>query len=431
MGCRQVSTCYRVIKMKQISCRMMYTAISMVQFSKLGAGVFSYALLIYWSTSNGQYSKSGIILGLYYWAKVFLGPVSGTIADRVKNKQKLLFLNEVVCGALYTLLLLVNPDGWALFSMVCGIVLAEVFFNKISTAALDNLLRLPGMEEAQRKQCISYDITLDRCVGVLAPLFGAAILQYVGLRGVIFYNVISYFPTCLFMLFWMLSHREPFEIKNEVPSKKIETPHFLKNYLNGLQCLSRQPIIRNSMVLIIFLNGIWGVVPLFLSTAIISTGHNELFGMCLASINVGAILVGVLATRKIVPLLENRGPLLIAYLFYCGACVLAAILNGSLIAVIAFLVSGGLGTWIGISLQSSVVLQAPVQRVGAVNSTISSIGNLSTPIWLFLYALFLPRVGSVDAFVIVVMPSFAISCYMAGILLFNTKKRKRVICEIS
>src|SRR3989338_3709343 len=111
-----------------------YPLLFFIHTSKLGAGIFSFALLLYFVSQNQNLWKGSFILSMYYIAKLVLSPVAGAIVDRYRSYKNILLANELFGMVLYACLFFVNIDLPIGFFLLNCILVIEIFLNRLNSA---------------------------------------------------------------------------------------------------------------------------------------------------------------------------------------------------------------------------------------------------------------------------------------------------------
>lgn len=407
----------------------------MINISRLGAGLFSYAILTYYVTLHGELWRGSVILGLYYITKVFFAPTAGTIVDWSKNKLRMLLVNEIGGMLIYVAMLTLNIDSLYAFAVMCAMFVLEIFFNRISIAAIDNIVREYGDRHDYTGRLVAFNVTSDQAIGIMAPVIGPILLQFTTIKGIMLVNIMSFIPAISIICYYIVRYRS-----TEAAGKgqnifnngswDIKTALF-SGYINS-KTIFENINIRNTVVTVVMLNAMWAIIPLFLSS--LASGRESAesyFSGCMASFNAGAVIIGILVARGVINLSNKWSNILWKYGLFTSAVSIAALLGFTSLSIPIFAIVGAFGGWLGITLESKLIQVAPAGQVGGVNNTVSSLGSIAAPLWIFLFTYVSGKAGSISSCILLSTISLLVILTASCIHSFNAfEKIRRIPCQI-
>ena len=135
------------------------------------------------------------------------------------------------------------------------------------------------------------------------------------------------------------------------------------------------------------LNGLWALIPLYVSTKIGEESLNQTyFTYSLSAFNLGALLGGYILSRQSEKLQKDLSYTLFFTLFVATLAV-SVLVNLNYLSFIFLGMTGFFGSILGIALQAHLISALPSSKIGGVGHTVSSLSNLFTPVWLAVFSL--------------------------------------------
>lgn len=356
-----------------------------------GSNVLQYILSLYVLELTGSATLFASMLSVIIVPRLFLTPVAGVFADRVR---KIRLMSWIVLGeaAILTAYALLSGQfslgiGWVYF-LVVALEIGEVFYDGSDAAVLPELV-LPE----QIKEAISVSKIDDGIVRVTSPMLAALIYSTVTLPWA--FGVVA----CLNLTAFFLQRciRPRYETIRETGPKK--KPSVWRDFLQGVRHIRQDG----------FLRGFLAVLPL------VNTFFSATFSVCVMyllreSYQLSAYAYGLYCTitssmSLIVPLLAvpivKKFPVrriyavstgLIAVEIFGIACTAYLGLNGYIpvmtsVVVITVLDCMTIAEAIPMQMASSAILQTsvPKELLGRVSSTVKmvSIGSVALGDLLF------------------------------------------------
>lgn len=269
-------------------------------------------LLVGWSLSN--FGDSALYLSLAVWAKdltgsnaaagliffalavpVFLSPLGGHLADRVRRRPLLVATNLV--GAVMVLALLA-VDGvgqlWILYAVAFGYGLLGTVIGSAQSGLLRDLL--PDEDLAVANSALS---TIDQGLRILSPLVGAGIYAAYGGGALALLASATFLAATLALLTVRIAETDPQEQPRE---------HFRREFTAGFRHVRNTPVLARLVVAVTVAFAVIGVYDSIIF-AVVEEGlgrEPSFFGVLMSLQGGGSILGGLTAARLIRRLGETR-----------------------------------------------------------------------------------------------------------------------------
>ncbi|MEG2289424.1 MAG: MFS transporter [Clostridium sp.] len=148
--------------------------------SSLGTNILHFATALYVFQITGSAGKFASIIALGMIPNLILGPIAGTITDRV-NRKNLIIFGDLIRGvfeiSLFIFSLSLNLNIEIMYIMVIFLSACEVFFDPAFTTILPSIVTKNELPEA-----IAVKRTIGRITSIFAPLLGALLLNLVGFK---------------------------------------------------------------------------------------------------------------------------------------------------------------------------------------------------------------------------------------------------------
>ena len=296
--------------------RLLWTARTV---SFLGDSLSLVALLLHVATTPGQALAVALLLLAGDFAPAMLGPLAGTVADRLDRKRVMVGC-ELAQAALVAVIALWLPSLPLLLVLVGLRALAGQVFQPASRAAVPAVVADRDLERANA--AVGFGTNAGEALG---PLAAAALLPVLGVRGVLLVDAASFLASAA-----LLGLLPP--LARPAPDRQAS---FLADARTGLRYLRGQATLRVVALgyfAIVACNGIDDVALVFLATDTLGAGETAV-GLLL-----GAVGVGLLAGYALVARLRGRVPM--AALLLAGFAVSSA---GNLLTGLAWAVAAAFG----------------------------------------------------------------------------------------
>jgi MFS family permease len=249
--------------------------------SFLGDSLSLVALMLHVAATTGQALAVALLLLVGDFAPALLGPLAGTVSDRFALRRVMVGSELVQAGLLVALAVWLPP--LPLLLVLVGLrALAGQVFQPASRAAVPALAGDAGLERANA--AIGVGTNLGEALG---PLAAAALLPWLGVRGVLLADAGS------FLVSAALLTRLP-----ALPRAALGGS-FLSATAEGLRAIVAQPVVRavtGGFFAVVVCNGIDDVALVFLATGTLGAGPSAA-GLLLGAVGIGLLAGYALLTR--------------------------------------------------------------------------------------------------------------------------------------
>ena len=261
--------------------RLLWTARAV---SFLGDSLGLVALMLHVASTTGQALAVAALLLAGDFAPALLGPLTGTVADRL-DRRRVMVACELVQGALVVAIALWLPSLPLLLVLVGLRAVAGQVFQPASRAAVPAVVPEPDLERA------------NAAVGVatnggetLGPLVAAVALPLLDVRGVLLLDAATFAISAVLLAFLPA-------LPGDGPGR--DRASFLADARTGLRYLWRERTVRVvtlGFVAIVACNGIDDVALVFLATDTLGGGDGAV-GLLLAAVGIGLLAGYALLAR--------------------------------------------------------------------------------------------------------------------------------------
>ena len=242
--------------------------------SLFGDAIANVALVLYIAQSTNIGINPNVAVGLLLLAQVvprFLGPLAGTLADRI-DQRRLMVLCDFAQVFLFGIIALLLPPFPILLGLVLATSLLATFFLPAGRSALPMLVAPDDLMPANALLATGYNLTL-----VLGPAIGGLIVSVVNIRAALLVDALT------FVISVILLTRLP-ALPPMSSALENTTQTFMRDTLSGLTYLVRHRIVRAV------------AFALFLSVAFAAVDNVTLVFLARNSLNAGATGYGLLAS---------------------------------------------------------------------------------------------------------------------------------------
>ena len=264
--------------------------------SFLGDSLGLVALLLYTADATGRALSVALLLLVGDFAPALFGPLTGVASDRFDLKG-VMVLCELAQGVLVALVALTLPPLPLLLALVALRAVAAQVFQPASRAALPALVRDPDLGAANSS--LGFGTNAFEAIG---PLLAAALLTFVGVRGVLLADAATFFASAALLL-----PRPPLRAVSPLGEASAS---FLADAWAGLGYVWSVPLVRIvglGFFAVVAFNGVDDVALVFLAKGPLGGGDSAA-GLLYAAVGVGlvagyALLAGYAGRVPMLPLL--------------------------------------------------------------------------------------------------------------------------------
>lgn len=400
-----------------------------VSASSLGAGMFSYALLLEFSSNHGQEWKGGLILSIYFIVKILASPSLGTWVDYVKNKYQVLLSNQAGGIILYLPMLMLDWRSDLSYVLIVILLIMEIVLNRMSIAAVICLIKSIGKNRDDVGRYLSIQNFCERSVGFLAPLLGPILLVNFGLKTLILINIATYIPASILIFLSMKLQQESVSKKLESATsyRRIFRESIVSFFINAKRIWHNRQLLT-VVLMIMFFNAPWSVFPLYLSTKVSEgTYGGYWFSAGMGAFTLGSIVTSIVLAKGVLKPIHTLSSMAKGF-----GCLFVCVLGFTVVVskpfeMLLYFSTGVLSGWLSLSLSAAAIHFCPAERIGGIHHTISSLGNIISPLSVALYGVLVAYGSPTGVFVVIhlvaVLTLVAIVCLMS---LHSTIKQSEV-----
>lgn len=162
--------------------------------SFIGDSLGGIALLLYVAATEGSGTAVALLLLVGDFAPTLLSPFSGALSDRL-DRKRLMIASELAQGAIITVIALIAMPLVALLALVAARTALAGVFQPASRSAVTSLVareRLDSANAALGFGTHGFDL--------IGPLVGAALLPFVGIKGMLLADAATFVLSALLIL---------------------------------------------------------------------------------------------------------------------------------------------------------------------------------------------------------------------------------------
>ncbi|MFD9071994.1 MFS transporter [Streptomyces lasiicapitis] len=341
------------------------------------------------------------------WAPMLLGPLIGTIADRVRSKPLLIWSNLSMAALLPALVLVDSEDRiWLLFAVLIVYGVTIVLMD-----AAEAVLVAAAVPEELRGDFNGLRLTANEGMKLLAPLLGAGLFIQFGGQSVALLNAVTFaFAAAAFTLLRVSEPR---------PARADRQP-WTAQVSEGVRFLRTHPVLWRLVVAGAVTMGMAGVNGAALYAIVDSGLHRApaFAGMLYTVQGAGSVLSGLFAGALLRRMPERVFTAAGILLFALGVA-LRAVPSTPVVLVASAMIGAGLPCVL-IAAMTAVQRETPGELMGRVAATANTLLLAPNPVFLALGAGLLPFV---DHRVLIV--TAGVVAAGSGVVLLGGGARKR------
>jgi MFS family permease len=206
---------------------------------------FTLALYILKVTGSGLSFAVSLIFGVL--PRVILGPIAGTLADRI-DRKKLIIISDILSAFIVFVLLIYSIlFGLKIYSIyICSLFLNTtiIFFDIAFTSSIPNIV-----DDKKLMQVYSLDETINSLASIMSPFIGGILFVFININIFIFINVISFLLSTILELFIDFNYN-----KKEYKCNNIKNNNILLDMMDGISYLKSNKLVLIMYIFALFLN---------------------------------------------------------------------------------------------------------------------------------------------------------------------------------
>ncbi|WP_084522477.1 MFS transporter [Nocardia inohanensis] len=332
--------------------RLLWTARTV---SFLGDSLSLVALMLYVAGETGQALAVAALLLVGDFTPALLGPLTGALADRFERRRVMVSC-ELAQAVVMVVVALWLPSLGPLLVLVGVRAIAGQIFQPASRAVVPGLVRDEDLESANA--AVGFGTNGGEALG---PLVAAALLPFIGVRGVFLLDAASFLLSAALLIFLPATPKEDNESRGSL----------LTETKAGLRYIATTPLLRAlglGFFAVVACNGIDDVALVFLAKDTLHGGDSAV-AILLAAVGIG-LLAGYALLARPYPRLSIP-VLLIAGFAVSSAGNLLTGLVGAVAAAFAVQAVRGLGI-AGMDVATNTLVQrtVPADLLGRVFGTL-------------------------------------------------------------
>ncbi|MDA3847695.1 MAG: MFS transporter [Vallitaleaceae bacterium] len=268
--------------------------------SIMGTGMTRFALILWIYTKTNNVTETALLGFFSLLPFALTSPFAGIIVDKYSRKSVMLIADigaALGTGLMFTLLILGHLDLWVIYmsSMVAGI--CEAFQSPAYTASIT--LMMPEEKYTKANAMRSFS---DNASRMLAPMLAGALMVFIGLKGIMIIDLITFFIGTLSLLIIKIPNpakHKAYEIG------RITVRSVLRSFSESYTYIRKVPGLMTLVKIFVVINLITGITyyGIFPAYILARTGNDQLI---LGTVEmllglggvIGAVIVGILKAPK-------------------------------------------------------------------------------------------------------------------------------------
>lgn len=340
--------------------------------SMLGTGLTGFAMSVWVLQETGQVFDFSVMAVFTLLPGILVSPLAGVVADRW-DRRRVMILSDTA-AALGTLLVAIllwtdQLQTWHLFLSVSIGSIANAFQRPAYIAAVAQLV--PKQQLGRANGVVQLATNMGN---IFSPLLGGALLVWIGLRGVVLIDALTFLAAIATLLF--------VRFPNTMFRQREET--FRRQMVGGWRFIARRPSLRAFILFFFVYNFVSASYNILVPPLVLANYSESVLGTVLSVMSIG-VLIGTFVmiftggTKR-----RINGMILSAAL--TGIAIGAAVFRPSLtFLTIGLFVGGFISSFIDAHWQSIIQTKVPFKLQGRVIATILMIAMLTMPLGFLVW----------------------------------------------
>ncbi|MDX2074897.1 MAG: MFS transporter [bacterium] len=256
--------------------------------SLLGSAMTGFALSIWAWEKTGEATALALVGFFNFMPIVLFSPVAGALVDRW-NRKLVMMISDLGAGLSTVVVFLLFNAGqleiWHLYAVGLFSGVFQAFQFPAYSASIS--LMLPKEQYARASGMMSL---AESASGIFAPSLAATLLVFVGLRGVLLFDIVSF----VFAISMLLVVHIPQPVRTEAGKKGQGS--LLKESVYGFQYILARPSLLGLQMMFFMLN-LFGTVAMVLITPMIlarTASNEQILGLVQSATAVGGVVGALL-----------------------------------------------------------------------------------------------------------------------------------------
>ncbi len=260
-------------------------------FSMLGSSLTSFCLSLWLFENTKNVTSFTLSLFCSIFPFVIFGPIGGSFADR-KNRKKIIMLADsfdaLVKLAMVILLFLNKFSFWMIYIINFLTNLTGAFQGPAFSSSIAMLVEKDKLSKANGMGEISSSAS-----SILSPVIGGALYPFIGLKGVIIIDFVTYFIGISTVAFSKIPQPE---LQNG-ESSKIDSPFvFIKDIKLVFEQINRIPGLKNIIIFAALSNFIGALTEALNTPYILGFNSAQEYGIYESILGITALGAGFIIT---------------------------------------------------------------------------------------------------------------------------------------
>jgi MFS family permease len=256
--------------------------------SLLGSAMTGFALSIWAWERTGEATALALVGFFHFMPIVLFSPVAGALVDRW-NRKLVMMISDLGAGLSTVAVFLLFNSGqleiWHLYAVGLFSGMFQAFQFPAYSASIS--LMLPKEQYARASGMMSL---AESASGIFAPSLAATLLVFVGLRGVLLFDIVSF----VFAVSMLLVVHIPQPTRTEAGKKGQGS--LLKESVYGFKYIVARPSLLGLQMMFFMIN-LTGTVAMVLITPMIlarTDSNEQILGFVQSATSVGGVLGALL-----------------------------------------------------------------------------------------------------------------------------------------
>jgi MFS transporter, DHA3 family, macrolide efflux protein len=290
----------------------------------LGSSIYGFAIGLYILAETGSSLSFAITLLMSSLPRIFFAPIAGAIADRW-DRKRIIIATDFACAAWLILIFLLftyaTQSLWLLYMATAVLTTLNTFYSAAVTSTIYNMVGPDYLQKA---------LSLNQAAASLSTILGPVLGGFMfGIFPVSTFMLIS---VATFTLSGIASTMITYGLFAE--QKDRENPAgLLHDFKQGLLYVNKKPFIKQLILIAIWLNFWFSIVPVALPYSVLVDRKMEAYqlGIIEGAFSVGMMAMAVILSMR--PEIKQKVKAIIGgMLGIAGALVLMGVPNWPLTA---------------------------------------------------------------------------------------------------
>jgi len=337
--------------------------------SMIGTRIYEVAITWWVYQKTGSSLNVGWFLIATFLPRIIASPYSGYVLDHT-SRRNIMVLMDILRGLLMLFLFIPVAIGKLTIIYLAAITIlvsiCDAFFNPAVNSLIPDIINKELFVRGNSLYQLSNNVSK-----VLGPVFGATLLQVIGVGGIILINALSFVISGMCVILIKV------EEKHLKTGRKSQT--FIKDSQECKIFFKKNVFILSLVILIGVLNFFTGALHVLLPVHVKRLGMESIqYGSLLSALSVGAIVAMVITT---ISKIEVSILFLAISLFVYGLSILVFSLTSSfIIMIISYFVVGIGQTIFNVNMVSILQKIIPIDLRGKVFSIVQALTTALIPI---------------------------------------------------